>query len=365
MWQTKAKIEKLSPEQEALIPVYREKWRSRALSTQPIDREKAAAAIQAVYREAYAAARQNGTPNETFGINPDPEILFFSSPNAVRLEFLSRSPQEVVQQLGQLSIGFGLLWPQFYQQSQQLRSFPPYETEELLEKELRSQLYRQLSHAPSTEQLLEAVKEHLALQLSAEERQRFEEIREHLRQTAPLQQAWMRSQEQWREDIRQQPGGDWLLQWGDAVWHQVAEPFWENVGQPLAEQIAQFPPIRQQVELFELLMPSMKQIMGLDFGIFYLMMQPGMNTNILSVEDFCVSVLNGSCDRQKWELLQSLASECSWYVPFSQVCLVCDRPTQLSFDSDNRLHAEGEPAIQFADGYCIYAHRGTILPRQL
>lgn len=31
------RIEKLTPAQEALIPQYREKWRVRALSTQPVD----------------------------------------------------------------------------------------------------------------------------------------------------------------------------------------------------------------------------------------------------------------------------------------------------------------------------------------
>ena len=42
-------IEKLTPEQEALIPVYREKWRAIALSTERIDREKAAEAVKSTY----------------------------------------------------------------------------------------------------------------------------------------------------------------------------------------------------------------------------------------------------------------------------------------------------------------------------
>ncbi|MFN6512933.1 MAG: hypothetical protein RMY29_000355 [Nostoc sp. CreGUA01] len=41
-------IEKLTPEQEALIPVYREKWRAIALSTERIDREKAAEAVKVI-----------------------------------------------------------------------------------------------------------------------------------------------------------------------------------------------------------------------------------------------------------------------------------------------------------------------------
>ncbi|MBD2743288.1 hypothetical protein [Coleofasciculus sp. FACHB-1120] len=41
------KIDKLTPEQEVLIPVYRETWRSVALSTEPIDREEAAEVVKA------------------------------------------------------------------------------------------------------------------------------------------------------------------------------------------------------------------------------------------------------------------------------------------------------------------------------
>ncbi|NQE38266.1 hypothetical protein [Microcoleus asticus] len=42
-------IDRLTPEQEALIPVYREKWRAIALSTEPIYRQKATEAVKAAY----------------------------------------------------------------------------------------------------------------------------------------------------------------------------------------------------------------------------------------------------------------------------------------------------------------------------
>lgn len=44
-----AMIEKLTPEQEALIPFYREKWCQIMYSTEPIDREKAADAVKEAY----------------------------------------------------------------------------------------------------------------------------------------------------------------------------------------------------------------------------------------------------------------------------------------------------------------------------
>ncbi|MEH1839447.1 MAG: DUF6745 domain-containing protein [Nostoc sp.] len=42
----------------------------------------------------------------------------------------------------------------------------------------------------------------------------------------------------------------------------------------------------------------------------------------------------------------------------SKVCIVCDRPCKLSFDEENMLHAEGEPALQFPDDYSVYACHG-------
>lgn len=60
-------IEKLTPEEEALIPVYREKWQKIALSTERIDREKAAKVVKA----AYTAINKQ-----------DPEIIFCESPYA-------------------------------------------------------------------------------------------------------------------------------------------------------------------------------------------------------------------------------------------------------------------------------------------
>ena len=62
------KIEKLTPEQKALIPVYREKWRRIALSTERLDRTKAETSIKA----AYIALGK-----------PEPEVQFYSSPCVV------------------------------------------------------------------------------------------------------------------------------------------------------------------------------------------------------------------------------------------------------------------------------------------
>ena len=57
-------IAQLTPQQQALIPVYKEKWRKIARSTQRIDREKAAESVKAAY--------------ELIG-EAQPKIFFFDS----------------------------------------------------------------------------------------------------------------------------------------------------------------------------------------------------------------------------------------------------------------------------------------------
>jgi internalin A len=59
-----------------------------------------------------------------------------------------------------------------------------------------------------------------------------------------------------------------------------------------------------------------------------------------------------------------LFEHCGFIFPYEKFCVVCDRPRHLRFDSQNRLHAEGEPAIEFADGWKIYFYHGVRLPEQ-
>ncbi len=63
-------------------------------------------------------------------------------------------------------------------------------------------------------------------------------------------------------------------------------------------------------------------------------------------------------------LFEALLIECGWIFPFQEICIVCDRPIRISFDTKKCLHAEGEPALEFLDGLRVYAHHGVKLPKQ-
>ena len=78
--------------------------------------------------------------------------------------------------------------------------------------------------------------------------------------------------------------------------------------------------------------------------------------------DFCVSVLDLQHDRRKWQIVNQLMQHSDFIFQFENVCLVCDRPDKLLFDRQNFLHGSWEYALQFADGYGVYAYHGGERP---
>ncbi|MEG3977601.1 hypothetical protein QT970_23665 [Microcoleus sp. herbarium8] len=80
-----------------------------------------------------------------------------------------------------------------------------------------------------------------------------------------------------------------------------------------------------------------------------------------------ISSLGVNLSEKAQEILRCqklLFEDCGWIFPFEKICVVCDRPRHLRFDSQNRLHAEAEPAIEFADGWNFYYYHGVRLPEE-
>lgn len=228
-------ITQLTPEQEALIPVYLEKWRGIALFTEPIDHQKAAEAVKAAYR--------------LIG-KEEPKVIFHDSP--------CTAFNELWNKLGDK------LW------ESQLRDLD--ELWKLLYKQLGNQLNKNL----------------------------WEELENQL-------------------------------------YGQLDRPIFQ-LTYGLSEQL------------------DIDNING--YGC------PEVWAGNSSLIDFCISGLNCECDQRRWTVLNFLIENCGWIFPYEKVCYVCERPRILSFDNQQRLHAEGSPAIQFADGFSVYAYHGVRLPEK-
>ena len=85
---------------------------------------------------------------------------------------------------------------------------------------------------------------------------------------------------------------------------------------------------------------------------------------MLSKIDFCVSELKCSIDLQKWNAFKNLMSHCGSVWFYENTCIICDRPNKISFDDQGRLHEEGSPAIEFTDGFSVYAFQNVRLPEK-
>lgn len=279
-------IEKLTPEQEALIPVYREKWRSIALSTEPIDRKKAAEAVKAAYK---LIGKQ------------EPEIIFFDSPYA----FLNYFPPQLEGVLGD--------------------SYEESVIDYILDSEIASAFYSPLySQLESQVEINVRIQLERQLEISLLNEQRYERLNSQM----------------WEEMY-------------DKLIDQLGEE-WDEMMSPSDTPMESHPAYEAYQQLDQKLgiivdFTSHSELLAADYGFFF---------------DFCISVLNCAHDARRWDVFQALTQSCGWFIPLEQTCIVCDRPISFSYDSDYRLHAEEKPAIQFADGYSLYAHHGVTIPER-
>ncbi|MEG4302026.1 leucine-rich repeat domain-containing protein [Microcoleus sp. D3_18a_C4] len=124
------------------------------------------------------------------------------------------------------------------------------------------------------------------------------------------------------------------------------------------------------VSEFQELLKNDLESLGDDFRSYFEDLELLSLTNLLEeihLTKFFISKFGITLDEKAQELLrckQQLFEECGLILPFDKICIICDRPLHLRFDSENRLHAEGESAIAFADGYSLYFHHGVKLPEE-
>lgn len=288
------KIEKLTPEQKALIPVYRQKWRRIALSTERLDRTKAEASIKASY---IALGK------------PEPEVQFYSSPCVIwkslscywqhylgnRLRMMAGLP---LREIPEKKLENYELGKRLFNQ----RNFPP------LEYELKNYLVNDLN-----KQVLNHVETRLKSQL------KLDSVPQSL-----LKQLGQQSQ-------------------------SVVEPY------------RNFDVTCGGLDLYRVMTDCIGLLLE---ARFYNSIRPEIWACDASLLDFCFSVLNCPYAQEKWELLQALIRNCGWIYPFEKTCIICERPIKLFFDSQDRLHAEGKLAIQFADGWGLYSYHGVTLPEK-
>ena len=61
--------------------------------------------------------------------------------------------------------------------------------------------------------------------------------------------------------------------------------------------------------------------------------------------------------------LWQVAANAGWWQPHAYTCFLSERPFLLRADANERLHQADGPALQFADGFAVFAWRGVAVPR--
>jgi hypothetical protein len=305
-------IATVTPEQEELIPVIRERWRSLALSTQPIDQQKATDAVTT----AYAVMGK-----------PEPEIRFLNSPFAAKSEILAAdSPRQMAQEVGApILIIFAM------------------ELENQMKKQLEAKLWQELEVKMQRKQLQESQGWvgliWLLPSTSESEQQQLQQLRNELL----------------LQFLAQQPGGNIIVPIWENLWQHLGEPLWQYLSnQSLLQWLYQQSQLQVWFEVANIAIP----------GMYSYLLRMCTDASTAAVLEFCINELHCEHDESRWNVLQSLVTECGLVFPFEKTCFICDRPIKLSLDSENRLHAEGEAAVEFADGNKLYFYQNVPLPEK-
>jgi len=259
---TLPQIDQLTPEQEALIPVYLDKWRKIAFSTESITQEQAAISVKA----AYAAISIE-----------QPRIIFCDSP------FLGLTPHilwlgsstPLARQLGEI---LGDELGEMYHFSE-------------LEKQLVQQLEKQISDS-----LLEKINRQLnRLLIHQVDRLELEE------------KIWEKQESEMERIVR----GEFL------------EPEKRLLKSILGEDSQDLINRQSEYELDEDLLSdtAMWQIDGLSQRCIL----SNYWASNASLFDFCRVALNCEIQPEIWKVYQGIAQDCGLIFPYEKICIICER----------------------------------------
>ena len=327
------KVSRLSAEQDAVIPIYQKKWQQNLISTARVERSKAIAAINKIYS---LMGREK------------PAVRFFASPNQIKNELITQPPEIVAKELG----------------SPVLKQPLSFEILNNLQQQIEPNLWKQLSQELQPNfQPMTLIWQQLGVseRISDTEAQRWSRLWQQLLEQQ-WENRWLTSEQWMRSQVKQLPGGEIFLGFGDDLWQNFGRSVWQQVGEPIAIEINRQPWMQELEELtkqFSLPWLNMSNGLGLVSNLLN-----NIDFTSIALLDYCIEILHCQHDRDKWLTISSIAQECGLTFFFERTCIVCDRPKTICFDEQYRLHKVGEPAIAYRDGYSVYAYNGVILPEK-
>ena len=354
------RINFLTPEQEALIPEYQQKWKRIYLSTQPIEHNRAKAAVQG----AYAVMGK-----------PEPEVIFCSSPRAAleRLQVYVEMSENNSQTLSEeqstdLFEIISSVWENIqFGNEKQLRIQPLHDLLQDTLTDLFQFIEKYIDNClPTNFTLLDIFEQSYIGRFSIGDTLITKIFEEDVQ----------------NKDVENING---LFNQLEEILSESIKETFDLLASAIDEYLSFF---SGRGFLFERsLKQAIKKILvdkicclkndddndAITTSLYLL------NKNLLEdnppiisskyiinciLIDYAISVLNYPHNPQKWSALQGLAKYCGWIFGINNLCIICERPTKILVNEDTQLHGEGETAIEYADGFIAHAYNGTYLPEK-
>jgi hypothetical protein len=343
-------IDLFTPEEQAQIPAFKEKWRKIALSTDRIDRAQAEASIRLVYKTMGKCAPKIICCNspleaaaslvEQVQVPPPPWFLGLSEQSVTADGELSRSTSAPTLSYLLRGLIYGVLFT----------------------RKIKAVQKNPLSDLATGKHTVRAAYKQFAKQA---ERQ-F--VRQNFTMADFLESAFAQIPETHRE-LDQAQAFDTAktaaiqpvaTKWYGKIFNKIGLFFVKN--HFISQALAQISEARwggiDRVQT-PMIMQRLPEVLQLVYTL-----SPTESAISGNTLDFCNTVISPLKQAKKWQALQSVYTQCGWIFIAEGVCYICDRPTQLKLDDEYRPHAEGEAAIEYSDGTKIYAYRGALLPEQ-
>jgi hypothetical protein len=321
------KIKTIAPGQRAQLSSIRDRWGAMAMSTDSIDHDQAMAAIVAAYKH--------------LG-RPQPKVVVVDSPQGFLAALLSQLIQQISPSI-LATLEHDLVQPSIEVSSSDVLQ----RVVSSLSKALKQQLQHQFGlplRQELEQKIIAALAEQLEKQYESQLKSQFVAAltNRNLLQLVNQQESLMGSQLL----------VELLTCLEDQFDHPQAQRFVLKLKTHIVDQEFSSSVVRR----------FGNHLGRILFYSNYLASQTLANQ--ASQLDFCISILKLAHHQVRWALLQDLVRHCGWIFPWENYCFVCDRPIKLKCDGQFLLHAEGETALLFGDGYSFYFHHGVTLPRE-
>ena len=89
------------------------------------------------------------------------------------------------------------------------------------------------------------------------------------------------------------------------------------------------------------------------------------DTHTLAYYAYFHDVYELRTETQALEGLWEIAQSANWWFPCREVCYVCERPRVIAFDAQGRLHRADGAAVEYSDGWGVYAWHGMRVAKKL